>query len=70
VIVAAVSAEAPYSQQGRLQPGDAIYALNGHAISSIADLKSAVSTLKPGSAAVLQIERESRLMYLAFRVER
>jgi serine protease Do len=70
VIVAAVSAESPYSQQGRLQPGDAIYALNGRDISSIADLKSVVSTLKPGSAAVLQIERESRLMYLAFRVER
>ena len=70
VIVAAVSAETPFSQQGRLQPGDAIYALNGRAIGGIADLKTVVSTLKPGSAAVLQIERESRLMYLAFRVER
>jgi serine protease Do len=69
-IVAAVSADTPFSQQGRLQAGDAIYALNGQNISGIADLKSAVSALKPGSAAVLQIERESRLMYLAFRVER
>jgi serine protease Do len=69
-IVAAVSADSPYSQQGRLQPGDAIYALNGRAIAGIADLKAAVAALKPGSATVLQIERESRLMYLAFRVER
>jgi serine protease Do len=70
VIVAAVSAESPYSQQGRLQPGDAIYSLNGSTIAGIADLKTAVASLKPGTAAVLQIERESRLMYLSFRVEK
>jgi S1-C subfamily serine protease len=70
VIVAAVSADSPYSQQGRLQPGDAIYALNGRSIEGVSDLRTAVATLKPGSAAVLQIERESRLMYLAFRVDR
>ena len=70
VIVAAVSPEAPYSQQGRLQPGDAIYALNRQTIAGISDLRTALAALKPGSAAVLQIERESRLMYLAFRVER
>jgi serine protease Do len=70
VIVASVSAQSPYSQQGRLQPGDAIYALNDRTISGIADLKAAAAALKPGAAAVLQIEREGRLMYLAFRSER
>lgn len=70
VIVASVSSDSPYSQQGRLQPGDAIYALNDRTITNIGDLKGAVATLKPGAAAVLQIERGSRLMYLAFRVER
>ena len=69
-IVASVSAESPYSQQGRLQPGDAIYAVNGKTITGLADLKAAAGELKPGSAAVVQLERESRLMYLAFRVER
>ena len=68
-IVARVSASSPYSQQGRLRPGDAIYALNDRTITGIADLKTAAAALKPGSAAVLQIEREGRLMYLAFRVE-
>ena len=33
-------------------------------------LKTAVAALKPGSAAVLQIERESRLMFLSFRADR
>jgi serine protease Do len=69
-IVASVSPESPYSQQGRLQAGDAIYTFNGKTITGLTDLKAAAADLKPGSAAVMQIERESRLMYLAFRVER
>lgn len=69
-VVASVSPDTPYSQQGRLQPGDAIYVLNGKTITGLADLKAAVAGLKPGAAAVIQIEREGRLMYLAFRVER
>jgi serine protease Do len=69
-VVARVTPEAPYSQQGRLQPGDVIYALNGRAIGGVEELKTASSTLKPGGAAVLLVERQSSLMYLAFRVER
>ena len=69
-IVASVSTESPYSQQGRLQAGDAIYSLNGKTITGLSDLKAAVVELKPGTAAVMQIERDSRLMYLAFRAGR
>ena len=69
-VVARVTPETPYSQQGRLQPGDVIYALNGKAIANVEDLKNAAAALKPSAAAVLLIERESTLMYLAFRVER
>ena len=69
VVVASVSSEAPYSQQGQLQAGDIIYALNGTPIGSIAELKTAADGLKPSTAAVLQIERDGGLMYLAFRVE-
>ena len=45
-------------QQGQLQAGDIIYALNGKPIGSIAELKAAAEALKPSSAAVLQIERD------------
>jgi serine protease Do len=69
-IVASVSSESPYSQQGRLQPGDAIYSLNGKTITNLADLKAASAELKAGGAAVMQIERESRLLYIAFRANR
>ena len=69
-VVARVTPETPYSQQGRLQPGDVIYALNGKLVDSVEDLKGTSSELKPSAAAVLLIERQSTLMYLAFRVER
>ena len=70
VVVATVSAAAPFSQQGRLQAGDVIYSLNGKIIEQITDLNTLASTIKPGTAAVLQIERQGTLMYLSFRTER
>jgi serine protease Do len=70
VVVATTSSAAPFSQQGRLQPGDVIYSLNGKVVETIADLNGIASSLTPGAPAVLQLERQSTLMYLAFRVER
>jgi serine protease Do len=69
-VVARVTPETPYSQQGRLQAGDVIYAVNGTPIANVDALKTAAAALKPSAAAVLLIERDSTLMYLAFRVER
>jgi serine protease Do len=69
VVVASVSPETPFSQQGRLTPGDVIYSLNGRAITSTAELASAAAQLPTGSAAALQIERSGRLMYVAFRLD-
>ena len=56
--------------KGRLAPGDVIYALNGKTIESGADLIAAASALKPSAAAVLHIEREGILHYVAFRLDR
>src|SRR5215213_6648039 len=64
-VVARVTPETPYSQQGRLQAGDVIYTVNGTAIANVDALKTAAAALKPSAAAVLLIERESTLMYLA-----
>jgi serine protease Do len=69
VVVAAVASDAPYSQQGQLQAGDVIYAVNGKPIASVAELKTRAERLKPNDATVLQIEREGVLMYIAFRAE-
>jgi serine protease Do len=70
VVVATVSSAVPYSQQGRLQPGDVIYSLNGKVVETIADLNGVASGLTVGAPAVLHIERQGMLMFLAFRVER
>ena len=69
-VIARVTAEAPFSPQGRLMAGDVIYSLNGKVIESGADLRAAAAALQRSSAAVLQIEREGILHYIAFRVER
>lgn len=69
VIVAAIAADAPVSRQGRLRPGDVIYAVNRRPVASLADLRAIVGSLKPGAPAVLQVERARQLMYLALTVE-
>lgn len=68
VAVVRPTADTPYSQQGELQAGDVIHAVNGTLVGGIGDLNKALASLKPGSATVLQIEREGTLMYLAFRL--
>ena len=69
-VIARVAPDAPFSQQGKLAPGDVVYALNGKPIHNAADLRAAAVTLKPASPCVLQVERESGLLYVAFRIEK
>ena len=69
-VVAVVGQNTPFSQQGRLQPGDVIYSLNGTPVGGGEDLERLTAALKPGTASVLQLEREGVLMYIAFRVDR
>jgi serine protease Do len=69
-VIARVAADAPYSQQGRLLPGDVVYTLNGKTIGSAADLRDAAEALKPATAVVLHLEREGVLFYVSFRIER
>lgn len=68
-VVATITSAAPFSQQGRLQPGDVVYALNGQSVDSVASLKAATGAIKPGQPCVLQIERQGTMLYLAFRAE-
>ena len=69
-VVLQVLPTAPYSQQGRLLPGDVIHTINGRPIANGEELKSAAAALSAGAPVVLQVEREGVLMYVAFRVER
>ena len=69
VVVAAISPAAPPSQQGSLRPGDVIYQVNRTQVKSLADLRAAIGSLKPGQALVVQVERGGRLRYFAFAMD-
>ena len=66
-----VAARAPYlaTAETGLQSGDVIHTLNRIDIISLEGLRQAVDKLKTGDPVVMQIEREGRLMYLAFDME-
>jgi serine protease Do len=52
-----------------LQPADVIYAVNRRPVNGLEQLRATLDTLKPGTAAVLHLDRRGELMFLAFTVE-
>ena len=67
VLVAAMAAES--GVESGLRPGDVVHELNGTPIETLAGLREGLARLKPGDAVALHVEREGRLMYLAFELE-
>jgi serine protease Do len=68
VVVAAIPAEYTAFNPG-LKAGDVIYSLNRKKIASLEDLRTALADLKSGEPAVLQVESDGTLGYVAFRRE-
>ena len=68
VLVAGSVVEIPHPGQ-LFFPGDVIYSMNGRNISDLAELRSAVDAPNAGDAVVVQVERNGKLMYLAFTQE-
>jgi serine protease Do len=52
-----------------LNAGDVIRTLNGEPMTTLARLRSTLNALPPGSAVALQIQRDQKLMYIAFTLE-
>jgi serine protease Do len=52
-----------------LTTGDVIRALNGQPMTTLDRLRSTLKALPPGAPVALQIQRETKLMYLVFTVE-
>ena len=67
VIVAAKSADP--SVDVSLVAGDVIHAINGAPVDTIESLRSTLDHLKPTTPAVLQIERQGKLMFIAFKID-
>jgi serine protease Do len=69
IIVAARSGQPEYSGQGGLKLGDVIYSVNGTPIATLDALRTSLRALKPADPLVLQIERDSKLMFLTLSEE-
>jgi S1-C subfamily serine protease len=67
IIVAARSNEAGAGIP--LQAGDVIRTLNGQPMTTLDRLRSTLNALQPGAPVVLQIQRDDRLLYIAFALE-
>lgn len=68
VIVAAM-AENLLEVQTDLQAGDVIHAVNGQKIETLDALRDKLKAIPSGSPGVLQIERDSKLMYVTFEMD-
>ena len=64
VIVAARTGQSEYEGQGGLKLGDVIYTVNTTPVSTLDALRKSIDGLKAADPLVLQIERDSKLMYL------
>lgn len=52
-----------------LRSGDIIHSLNAISVDSVDSLRTSLRDLKPNASLVLQVEREGKLMWLAFELE-
>jgi S1-C subfamily serine protease len=67
IIVVARSSEA--GADIPLNVADVLRTLNGQPMTTLDRLRSTLSALKPGASVVLQIQRDQRLLYLAFTLD-
>jgi serine protease Do len=68
IVVAARGSSPPYSG-GALEVGDVIYEISRTPTVTVKALRASLDALKPGDSAVLQIERNSKLMYITIELE-
>jgi serine protease Do len=68
LIVAAKAPSGP-AQLVDLQSNDVIQAINNQTVTDLAIFRKTIDALKPGTAVVLQIERNQRLQYVAFNIQ-
>ncbi len=67
VVVVARSAEA--TGDVPLTTGDVIRSINGEKVTSVDGLRNALKAIKPGDPIALQIQRDDKLMFLAFTLD-
>jgi S1-C subfamily serine protease len=67
VLIASRLEDAPLFEDG-LKAGDVVYAMNRAPVTNVAQWRAALARLKAGDPVALQIERQGKLLYLAFEM--
>jgi S1-C subfamily serine protease len=67
-IIVAARAAGARTEVG-VQPSDVIRSVNNVKMTSLAQLRSAIRQLKPGTAVTMQVQRDGRLIYVSFTLE-
>jgi S1-C subfamily serine protease len=57
------------ASEARLLTGDIIFQMNGQPVTTLDQLRGALTALPPGAPVVLQIQRDDKLRYLAFTLD-
>lgn len=68
-VIVAARVESSDGVDTELQAGDVIHEINGNVVPNVEALRSAVRQLKSGDPVALLIEREGKLLYVAFQIE-
>lgn len=68
VIVAGMLGEEP-ATQANLEVGDVVRSVNGKPLNNTAELRKDLAGFNPGDSVVLEVERQSVLMYVGFEME-
>jgi S1-C subfamily serine protease len=68
-VVVAARTESPRAGGSGLQIGDVIHEVNSVIVSTVEALRGALEPIKRGDPVALFVEREGKLLYVAFDVE-
>jgi serine protease Do len=68
-VIVAAQAPSVSSQLTPLQPGDAVYAINGKLIPDLAAFRAAIKSFVPGDAVAFEVERAGRMALLELEWE-
>jgi serine protease Do len=69
VLVAALTPQAPWSEDGGLSPGDVIQRANGRAVTTLAALRTLADAHAAGAPLVLHVNRQGTLRYVTLELE-
>ena len=68
-VVVAARKNAPSDNRMALEVGDAIYSVNRRVIENVQQLQEAMNAIQSGQAAVVQVERDGKMLYVPFEIE-